>query len=441
MPRIELINVTKRWGKFVGVDHLNMVIEDREFITLLGPSGCGKTTTLRMIAGLETPTEGKIIIGDRVVFDSETGINLSPAKRDVGFLFQNYALWPHMTVYKNIRFGLENQKIEVDVLDKDGNPVLGPDEDKIDGLKNLISAEKDAEKLKELKQRLEEAKVEKVVPVKKYRHLTKQEMEDRINEVLKMLKIEEFRGRYPAELSGGQQQRVAIARTLAPRPKVLFMDEPLSNLDAKLRGEMRTELKRLHSDTNSTFIYVTHDQLEAMTLATRICLIEKGILQQYESPLTIYNRPANLFVADFIGNPSMNFIDGFAKKVDDKTIELEIHGVKALYHGLESFEISECEIGEDGKAQPNVVIGIRPEFLPIREKGKVKGTVYSTLPAGMETTIKIDLNGALLSSVVFGSIDFEIDQEINFDIEGKGIILFDAKSTKAIASGSVEIIK
>ena len=137
MPRIELINVTKRWGKFVGVDHLNMVIEDREFITLLGPSGCGKTTTLRMIAGLETPTEGKIIIGDRVVFDSETGINLSPAKRDVGFLFQNYALWPHMTVYKNIRFGLENQKIEVDLLDKDGNPGLGPDEDKIDGLSKL----------------------------------------------------------------------------------------------------------------------------------------------------------------------------------------------------------------------------------------------------------------------------------------------------------------
>ena len=441
MPRIELINVTKRWGKFVGVDHLNMVIEDRDFITLLGPSGCGKTTTLRMIAGLETPTEGKIIIGDRVVFDSETGINLSPAKRDVGFLFQNYALWPHMTVYKNIRFGLENQKIEVDVLDKDGNPVLGPDEDKIDGLKNLISAEKDSAKLAELKQRLEEAKAEKVVPVKKYRHLTKQEMEDRIDEVLKMLKIEEFRSRYPAELSGGQQQRVAIARTLAPRPKVLFMDEPLSNLDAKLRGEMRTELKRLHSDTNSTFIYVTHDQLEAMTLATRICLIEKGILQQYESPLTVYNRPANLFVADFIGNPTMNFIDGFAKKVDDKTIELEIHGVKALFRGGEAFELSESEIDENGEAKPNVVIGIRPEFLPIREKGKVKGTVYSTLPAGMETTIKIDLNGALLSSVVFGSIDFEIDQEINFDIEGKGIILFDANSTKAIAAGSVEIVK
>ena len=183
MPRIELINVTKRWGKFVGVDHLNMVIEDRDFITLLGPSGCGKTTTLRMIAGLETPTEGKIIIGDRVVFDSETGVNLSPAKRDVGFLFQNYALWPHMTVYKNIRFGLENQKIEYPVLDADGEPVLGPDEDKINGLKSLIANESDPEKIAELKDKLAEAKTEKVVPVMKYRHMTKAEMEDRIDEV------------------------------------------------------------------------------------------------------------------------------------------------------------------------------------------------------------------------------------------------------------------
>ena len=435
MPRIELINVTKRWGKFVGVDNLNMVIEDRDFITLLGPSGCGKTTTLRMIAGLETPTEGKIIIGDRVVFDSETGVNLSPAKRDVGFLFQNYALWPHMTVYKNIRFGLENQKIESDVLDANGNPVLGPDEDKIEGLKNLLANEKDPENSKALKERLEAAKQEKVVPVKKYRHLTKEEMEARIEEVLKMLKIEEFRNRYPAELSGGQQQRVAIARTLAPRPKVLFMDEPLSNLDAKLRGEMRTELKRLHSDTNSTFVYVTHDQLEAMTLATKICLIEKGVLQQYDPPLTVYNQPANLFVADFIGNPTMNFIDGTAERVDDKTIKLEIHGVKALFHAKEAFKLS------DESGQLDVVVGIRPEFLPIRDNGKVKGTVYGTLPAGMETTIKIDLNGALLSSVVFGSIDYAIDQEIHFDIDGDRIVLFDAKTTAAVAIGSVEIKK
>lgn len=224
MPEIILENVTKKWGDFVAVENLNMVIDDRDFITLLGPSGCGKTTTLRMIAGLETPTEGKITIGDRVVFDSQRGINITPDKRDIGFLFQNYALWPHMTVYENIAFGLENMKWKKDDIKK------------------------------------------------------------RVAEMLKLLKIEEFSHRYPAELSGGQQQRVAIARTLAPAPKVLFMDEPLSNLDAKLRGEMRTELKRLHADTDATFIYVTHDQLEAMTLATKICLMNVGHLQQYEPP-------------------------------------------------------------------------------------------------------------------------------------------------------------
>ena len=434
MPRIELINVTKRWGKFVGVDNLNMVIEDHDFITLLGPSGCGKTTTLRMIAGLETPTEGKIIIGNRVVFDSETGINLSPAKRDVGFLFQNYALWPHMTVYKNIRFGLENQKIESDVLDVNGNPVLGPDEDKIDGLKNLLSNEKDPEKVKELKEKLEAAKKEKVVPVKRYRHLTKDEMEQRIEEVLKMLKIEEFRDRYPAELSGGQQQRVAIARTLATKPKVLFMDEPLSNLDAKLRGEMRTELKRLHNNTDCTFIYVTHDQLEAMTLATRICLMNNAVVNQLDAPLTVYKKPANLFAADFVGNPTMNFIPGKVTKRGEKELELEFLGVRA------KFKVSE-EIKPLDQLEDKIVLGIRPEFLPIVKKGKLSGTAYSTLPTGMETTVKIDFGGDILSAVVFGSIDYAVDEKIDFDIVGDSILLFNNESKESIALGSVEVLE
>ena len=362
MPRIELINVSKRWGNFIGVNHLNMVIEDHEFITLLGPSGCGKTTTLRMIAGLETPTEGKIIIGDKVVFDSDKGINVSPAKRDIGFLFQNYALWPHMTVYKNIAFGLENLKWK------------------------------------------------------------KPDIEKRVQEVMKMLKIEEFKDRYPAELSGGQQQRVAIARTLAPKPKVLFMDEPLSNLDAKLRGEMRTELKRLHLDTNSTFIYVTHDQLEAMTLATRICLIEKGNLQQYDPPLVVYNRPNNLFVADFVGNPTMNFVPCKVGPLDKKTIEVEFYGIKGIFHGDKEFELTSNE----------AILGIRPEFLPISPNGKITGIAYSTLPAGMETTVKISLNGNILSSVVFGSIDYTIDEEIKFDIISEGIVLFDPQTKENI---------
>ena len=370
MPSIDLINVSKRWGKTTAVDHLNLHINDREFITLLGPSGCGKTTTLRMIAGLETPTEGKILIGDKVVFDSETGVNVSPSKRDIGFLFQNYALWPHMTVYGNISFGLENLKWK------------------------------------------------------------KPAIEARVNEVMKMLKIEQYRDRYPSELSGGQQQRVAIARTLATRPTVLFMDEPLSNLDAKLRGEMRTELKRLHKDTDSTFVYVTHDQLEAMTLATRICLINQGVLQQFDPPLVVYNNPSNLFVADFVGNPTMNFIPGKAKKVGDKDVEISFFDIKAKFHAKKPVTLT----GED------IVLGIRPEFLPIRKGGKLEGLAYSTLPTGMETTVKIDLDGDILSAVVFGSIDYETDTKINFDIVGEGILLFDAVSKKNIGIGSVDSI-
>ena len=372
MPRIELINVTKRWGNFVAVDNLNMVIEDREFITLLGPSGCGKTTTLRMIAGLETPTSGRILIGDTVVFDSEEGINVSPAKRDIGFLFQNYALWPHMTVYKNITFGLENLK------------------------------------------------------------WNKQDIEARALEVMQMLKIEEFRDRYPAELSGGQQQRVAIARTLAPRPRVLFMDEPLSNLDAKLRGEMRTELKRLHTDTNSTFVYVTHDQLEAMTLASRICLIEKGIMQQYDPPLTVYNKPNNLFVADFIGNPTMNFIKVKALEVVSPTqVKVDFLGRPMLYTATEDLPTNEeGEVVLTGE----LTLGIRPEFLPIVDDGALTGTAYSTLPAGMETTIKIKIDDTILSSVVFGAIDYAVDQEIKFNVVGEGVVLFDGHNRVALGS-------
>ena len=434
MPKIVLEHVTKRWGDFYGAKDLNFTIEDREFITLLGPSGCGKTTTLRMIAGLETPTSGRITIGDKVVFDSENGINLSPARRDVGFLFQNYALWPHMTVYKNIHFGLENLKIETPKTDANGKVVLGPDQDKVEGLKGLLKAEKDPQKQADLKQRLEKAQKELVVPVMKSRHLTKQEMEERIDEVLKMLKITQFRDRYPAELSGGQQQRVAIARTLATKPKVLFMDEPLSNLDAKLRGEMRTELKRLHSDTDCTFIYVTHDQLEAMTLATRICLMNNAVINQLDAPLTVYKKPVNLFAADFVGNPTMNFIPGKILENKGKEATISFLGVKA------KFKISEEVAGMD-KASEKIVLGVRPEFLPIVEKGKLSGLAYSTLPTGMETTVKINFGGDILSAVVFGSIDYAVDQEIRFDIVGDSIIIFDAETKNNLALGSVEVLE
>ena len=371
MPEIILKNVRKEFGnKFVAVDNLNMVIEDRSFITLLGPSGCGKTTTLRMIAGLETPTSGQIIIDGVTVFDAEKGINVPPDKRDVGFLFQNYALWPHMTVYKNIAFGLENLK------------------------------------------------------------WPKDKIAERVEELLKMLKIEQFGSRYPSELSGGQQQRVAIARTLAPRPRVLFMDEPLSNLDAKLRGEMRTELKRLHVDTNSTFIYVTHDQLEAMTLSTKVCLMENAKLRQFAPPLEIYNRPDNIFVADFMGNPTMNFLDATMKKTGEKTAELTFGGIRTRY-------TAEAALPEKLE---NVVLGIRPEHIGILEDGSMKASIYTTLPTGMETTVKIRLGEQILSAVVFGSVDYAVDQPIALRFLDSQILLFDKATGDRIAVGKLEEI-
>ena len=302
MPKIVLEHVTKRFDKFVAVEDLNMVIEDRDFVTLLGPSGCGKTTTLRMIAGLETPTEGRITIGDEVVFDAEKGINVAPGRRDIGFLFQNYALWPHMTVYQNIHFGLENVKEEKpqiafearvaartiellnnwqEIVDKTN---AAKDEDgkfdekalMLDLIDSYTISMYTAKKLygyglhkeenpqtivdkaiEDLKQKIEAAKADAAKDgmeinenfeyvkdgevVKKVRKLCKEEMDLEVRRVSRILKIGIFMHRYPAELSGGQQQRVAIARTLATSPKVLFMDEPLSNLDAKLRLELRTE--------------------------------------------------------------------------------------------------------------------------------------------------------------------------------------------------------
>ena len=304
------------------------------------------------------------------MFSSEQGIYISAAKRDIGFLFQNYALWPHMTVYQNIAFGLETLKWK------------------------------------------------------------KPDIEKRVAEMLETLQITQFAQRYPSELSGGQQQRVAIARTLAPSPKVLFMDEPLSNLDAKLRGEMRTELKRLHADTGSTFVYVTHDQLEAMTMATKICLMKEGVLQQYDPPLKVYSLPANRFVADFVGNPTMNFIPANVKKISDMTAEVTMMGEKFSFTSESEFNIA------DGDA----TVGIRPEYLPISEKGKsagqIHGTVYSTLPAGMETTVKIKVGDTILSSVMFGSLDYATDSDLWFTVTGDRILLFD-KNERCCAHGTM----
>ena len=545
MPEIKLEHVTKRWGKFYAVEDLSLTIKDNSFVTLLGPSGCGKTTTLRMIAGLETPTSGRISIGDQVVFDSNMGINVPANKRRVGFLFQNYALWPNMTVYENISFGLSNVKEELPKIDFETSAnarlaeilsapaevtkVLEECRDKkgkLDDKKALlklidaftisqftakrllgyhledgrdVSAEAAAlrEKVEAARKTLEAsggsfdadyAVYQNGQPVTEVRKLTKEEIDLTVRRVARIVKIGMFMDRYPAELSGGQQQRVAIARTLAPEPSVLFMDEPLSNLDAKLRLEMRYELQRLHVETGSTFVYVTHDQMEAMTLATQICLINNGVLQQYEPPLTVYSRPQNLFVADFVGNPSINFMEAKGAQSADGSIALTIlNGKNAAFrpqapldlaawfaerdrsaarraaeHQAKSQEKGYVEKGnkdepfryhiarveeEDDSLQEepvltneDLVLGIRPEFLDIKTEAPLKGEIYGAMPTGMESTIKVSVDGYLLTGVVFGSSLFTIGEQHSVSFSGNNIMLFDRQSGDCIALGSLETL-
>ena len=544
MPAITLTNITKRWKNYFGVDNLSLEIPDNSFITLLGPSGCGKTTILRMIAGLETPTEGKITIGDNVVFDSKKGINVPANKRRVGFLFQNYALWPNMTVYQNIMFGLKNIKEELPVIDveakrytdiiralqngkrikaevmdcydKNGkldnnrayvklidafelsifsaktvfelkihesdNPDEVADRYRAEYEQKLVSIV-DAHRAKgeELNKDFEVVKAGNVVT--EVRKLTDEEMDSRLRQVARIVKIGMFMDRYPAELSGGQQQRVAIARTLAPRPQVLFMDEPLSNLDAKLRLEMRYELQRLHVETGSTFVYVTHDQMEAMTLATQICLVENGVLQQYAPPLEVYRRPENLFVADFVGNPSINFVEAKGTQQGDGSISLDILGsVKAKFVTNENIKLNEWFEKRDSNAakkqelrkelmkdkhyvekankdevfkyhiakvmeedssiqsEPVVsnedfVVAIRPEAIGITSGEGLHTTIYGAMPTGMESTLKLRFGDYLLTGVIFGNTAYKIGENVNININGDDILLFDRRSGMRVATG------
>lgn len=535
MPKIQLEHVTKRWNKFYATEDVSLEIEDNAFITLLGPSGCGKTTILRMIAGLETPTSGKITIGDQVVFDSEQGINIPANKRRVGFLFQNYALWPNMTVQENISFGLQNVK---DVLPKvDFETKVSADLarclEKPEEVKRLTEECKDRngkidekrcliklidyftismptakklyayhleegkdvrEELSALKKKVQETCIAEGLNekfqyvkngevVKEERKLSAEEMDLALRRVSRIVKIGMFMDRYPAELSGGQQQRVAIARTLAPKPRVLFMDEPLSNLDAKLRLEMRYELQRLHVETGSTFVYVTHDQMEAMTLATKICLLNNGVLQQYAVPLTVYSEPENTFVADFVGNPSINFIEAKGAQKDDGTIALQLLGKDAVFTPEKELKLTEWFLerdrkkeerekeqkkrseekgyvekgnkdeifrypisyvnGEEGEFHPetmtneDLLLAVRPEFIDSKSGEGIEGEIYGVMPTGMETTVKVRVGEYLLTGMVFGSDLFTIGEKLKLSFKGMKLMLFDRKSGERIVNGSL----
>jgi multiple sugar transport system ATP-binding protein len=370
MPDIKLENLTKRWGDVVAVDNLNLTIPDRSFTCLLGPSGCGKTTTLRMIAGLEEPTRGRISNGDKLVFCSERGLSLSPDKRDVGLIFQNYALWPHMTVFQNIAFGLEMKK------------------------------------------------------------MSRSQVEERVKEAAGWMQIDEYLQRYPSELSGGQQQRVALARSLAPRPNCLLMDEPLSNLDAKLRMDMRTELKRIHTETNMTIVYVTHDQLEAISMATTVVVMKDGKLEQCDEPLRLYRYPNNLFVADFVGSPSINLLKG-------KIVELR--DVWTVQCGDWLLSLKKAPYGDTAiKNGQEVVVGVRCEDILISnpEPPAIGMLVYSNLPTGSDTFVRLRHEDILLTAKLSEPDIIPTGSEINVSFRPERVLLFDNKTGERISKGS-----
>jgi len=357
--KIIINNLTKRFGNVIAVSNISLTIEPGSFLTLLGPSGCGKTTLLRCVAGLEDPDGGEIYIGDKLVFSHSQGISLPAGKRDLGLVFQNYALWPHMTVNKNMTFALEIQK------------------------------------------------------------LPKVEIKQRVQASLAEVQMEGYENRYPREMSGGQQQRIALARMLAYRPKVFLMDEPLSNLDARLRMDMRAELKHLHHIAAATTIYVTHDQVEALTMSSNIAVMKEGILQQLDTPDRVYHYPANLFVADFIGNPKVNLLDGVVD--GNNSVNLGKFKTAVDTHG----------------ATGSVVVAVRPEDISISTEpvpGAVEFTAYSVLPSGADSTIVAHLGDTAITVKEMGISKIKMDDKIWLKFNPETLNLYDKESGNLVVS-------
>ena len=350
-------------GDVTAVKDFNLEIEDKEFIVFVGPSGCGKSTTLRMIAGLEEISKGELYIGGKLVNDVE------PKERDIAMVFQNYALYPHMTVYDNMAFALKLRKAPKDEIDK------------------------------------------------------------KVREAAKRLDIEHLLERKPKALSGGQRQRVALGRAIVREPKVFLMDEPLSNLDAKLRVQMRTEISKLYQSLGTTFIYVTHDQVEALTMGTRIVVMKDGIVQQVDSPLNIYNTPNNLFVASFIGSPQMNLVNGTVVEKDGK-----------IYCKFEENNILLPEdkakvLKDKGYVNKEVVFGMRPEHLDDNEEiitanptATLTGFVEVVERMGAESYIYFKSGNNNMTARVDGSTKSEPKDKIKLYVQNENIHVFDKET-------------
>jgi multiple sugar transport system ATP-binding protein len=362
-------DVSKRYDDVVAVDHLDLAVADGEFMVLLGPSGCGKTTALRMIAGLEDITGGALRIGDRVVNDIE------PAKRDVSMVFQSYALYPHMSVQRNIESPLLVRRYPVD----------GPD-----------------------------------APPRK---LTKAERRSRVDEAARVLDLTPYLARRPAALSGGQRQRVALARAFVGRPQAFLMDEPLSNLDAKLRAQTRIELVDLHRRIETTVVYVTHDQVEAMTMADRIAVMADGRLQQVGTPQEVYAAPANLFVARFVGTPPMNTLPGV----------VTTSGSGPAVEVADSRFPIPPDLGERLEEGREVVVGVRPEHLEVSAAGPVLAKVRAVEWLGHEFLVSATVGDAPVVVRQSGEAMADVGGTVTIDVEPPHVHLFDPESTERLS--------
>ena len=374
MSRVELKNIDKFYGDSHVLKNLNLTIEDGDFMTLLGPSGCGKTTTLRIVSGLERPQNGTMTIDGVEMINADNAYYADPAKRGLNLVFQSYALWPHMTVYENIAFGLKIQK------------------------------------------------------------LSKSEIDKKVAESLKMMRIEEFAKRYPNELSGGQQQRVAIARAVASNPRLLLLDEPLSNLDARLRLDMRSELQRLHHQLGTTIIYVTHDQTEALTMSTKIALYRRGELSQVATPMELYMNPVNLEAADFIGNPRINFLEGKARYESGKlTVKSEL--------GVYVFDKADMTDQTIPDGEFDVIVAVRPEqiqFVDETDKEALPVKIYANQPAGSETLVSLESGKSTFIAKMIGLQYYEIGQPVHIYIDPRKINIYDCASSNLIKRASLD---
>ncbi len=343
------------------VRDFNLKIEDGEFVVLVGPSGCGKSTTLRMIAGLEDISGGELYI------DNVLSNNVDASKRNIAMVFQNYALYPHMTTYQNMSYALKLRKIPKPVLDKDNKVIYVVDKELVALLQKQIKKSTSPEEINALSSKLEQVKANPSKPKTKMVHYSKEEIDEKVKKAAEILDITYLLDRKPAEMSGGQRQRVALGRALVRDPKVFLLDEPLSNLDAKLRASMRNEIVKLHKQVKTTFVYVTHDQVEAMTMGDRIVVMKDGVIQQVGTPSEIYDYPVNSFVAGFIGTPQMNFFKVDLSTTPDK-VNLKLSNEQVVSFFLKDLKPIKNEYVSGSTHE--VTLGVRGEHIVINKENK-----------------------------------------------------------------------